>query len=121
MFGLISRLSTKDKVNAYPNSSLRISRDTIHLYFPLKEVGQDSIANANAIDTFMNCWYSEMLQALNEPILLGLDGDAEIYRFTWLRTFHNPIVIRIERKGGSIELTAKASNGAGGYKPGKLS
>jgi hypothetical protein len=120
-FCFTSGQSTKDSLNASKSSTLLISRDTVHLYFPLKENGQDSITNANALDTFMNIWYSKMLFALHEPILSDYDGDAEIYRFTWLRTFHNPITIRVQKKGDSINLTAKVSNGAGGYEPGQIS
>ena len=47
-------------------------------------------------------------------------SQKDIYRFTWLRTFHNPIAIRIEKHGDQYFLYWKLSNGAGGYKPGKL-
>lgn len=40
-----------------------------------------------------------------------------IYRFTWLRTFHNPIVITIENNNGKIMLYWKIGEGQGGYKP----
>jgi hypothetical protein len=44
-----------------------------------------------------------------------------IYRFTWLRTFHNPIVIRlIVKKDGGGMLIAKKSSGQGGYDSGKI-
>lgn len=31
-----------------------IQQDTVRLYFPLKEKGQDSLSNANALDTLKN-------------------------------------------------------------------
>ncbi len=100
--------------------TLSIPKDTLTLYFPLKESGQDSITNSNSLDTFMNVWYSKMLFALHEPILCNYEGESEIYRFTWLRTFHNPVTIRVQKKGDSVSLTTKVSDGAGGYEPGKI-
>ena len=120
-FCFTSRQSANENLNSTSRSTLFVSRDTVHLYFPLKESGQDSITNANSLDTFMNVWYSKMLSALQEPILYDYDGDSEVFRFTWLRTFHNPITIRIQKKGDSISLTTKVSDGAGGYEPGKIS
>jgi hypothetical protein len=40
------------------------------------------------------------LSDLKEPIIKDLEicDDCEIYRFTWLRTFDNPIVVRLEKK-----------------------
>jgi hypothetical protein len=108
-------------LNAINRATRFIERDTVRLYFPLKESGQDSVTNANSLDTFMNVWYSKILFALHEPILYNYGGEGEIYRFTWLRTFHNPITVRAERLNNNIKLTAKVSSGAGGYEPGKIS
>lgn len=72
-------------------------------------------------DSFTNKWYSKHLRAMNEPILYKGILNKEIYRFTWLRTFDNPVVIRIEKENDSILLFFKMTNGAGGYEPGELS
>ena len=95
--------------------------DTIFLYFPLPDLVSNANNTTNSLDTFMNVWYSRMLSAMKEPILTDYEGDAEIYRFTWLRSFHRPIMIRVEKSNNSIKLTAKELNGRGGYQPGKLS
>jgi hypothetical protein len=74
-------------------------------------------------DSFRSGWYSKHLKALEEPSLLqkSKGSSAESYRFVWLRTFHHPIIVRVDvRADGSAELTTKVSNGAGGYEPGKL-
>ena len=47
-------------------------------------------------------------------------GDKEIYRFTWLRTFHHPVSVRLEKQGDIIKLFTKVCNGAGGYDPKQL-
>ena len=74
----------------------------------------------NEFDTFRIKWYSKHLYALNEPLLYNKLTTKETYRFTWLRTFHNPVVIRIEKSNNNYMLYWKVCNGAGGYSPGKL-
>lgn len=103
--------------NIYTDT-LTVPLDSSKLYFPLKTSMEED--NKNAIDSFLNYWYSEMLFALNEPLLYNLSSEFEIYRFTYLRSFHNPISIRIQKKENQIWLILKKCNGAGGYSPGKL-
>jgi len=43
-----------------------------------------------------------------------------VFRFTWLRTFNNPIVIGLENNNDTITLYWKVCDGEGGYEPGKL-
>jgi hypothetical protein len=92
--------------------------DSATFYFKTKPNWQDT--TRNALDTFVNTWYSKMLFALKEPVLKDYHGDKEIYRFTWLRSFHHPVSTRLERQGDIIKLFTKVSNGAGGYEPGEL-
>jgi hypothetical protein len=66
-------------------------------------------------------WYSKHLRAANEPSLsCGPSGSEETYRFTWLRTFHAPVVVRVAWSGDQGELVATVLDGAGGYEPGKI-
>jgi hypothetical protein len=75
-------------------------------------------------DDFNAKWYSNQLHALGEPSLFALaqEEEAESYRFLWLRTFHHPIAVRVDRlqSDGSWILVTKIASGAGGYSPGKL-
>lgn len=64
-------------------------------------------------------WYAEHLNALEEPVLIN-SLSTKVFRFTWLRTFHNPIVIGLENQNDSITLYWKVCDGAGGYVPGKI-
>jgi len=59
------------------------------------------------------------LTALEENCLFNkhLQPNTVVYRFTWLRSFHNPIVIRIEKDNNKIMLYWKVGKGAGGYEP----
>lgn len=73
------------------------------------------------IDGFLREWYSKQLRAMGEPSLSCGERTAETtYRFTWLRTFHHPVCVRIEKKGSSIALHAIELDGAGGYEPGNV-
>ena len=73
------------------------------------------------VDVFLHTWYSKHLRAMQEPSLSCGARRAEFaYRFLWLRTFHHPICVRIEKEGPSTTLHAVELDGSGGYAPGKL-
>jgi hypothetical protein len=72
------------------------------------------------IDEMTRTWYSGQLSAMAEPSLSCGDS-VESYRFTWLRTFHNPVAVRVWRTAETYELQAIVLNGAGGYDPGEVS
>lgn len=47
------------------------------------------------------------LSAMHEPQLsCGASADEESYRFLWLRSFHDPVAIRVYRRGGQYGLVA---------------
>jgi hypothetical protein len=74
-------------------------------------------------DEFRTVWYSTHLKALQELSLLQLAQNPAVqsYRFLWLRTFHHPVVVRLDFKSdGTGAITTKVASGAGGYKPGHL-
>lgn len=87
-------------------------------YFP-----NGSLSDARKSDQFRAKWYSEQLNALEEPSLWesSKTQKTQSYRFLWLRTFHHPIAIRIDvNTDGTSRLTTKMTSGTGGYAPGKL-
>lgn len=72
-------------------------------------------------DAFVRAWYSKHLRVMGEPSLsCGQTTEAEIYRFTWLRTFHRPYAVRIIRDAVGGRLVAVELTGAGGYDPGTV-
>jgi hypothetical protein len=97
--------------------SCNIPLDSNAFYFPIVSFSENK---NNWLDTFTDTWYSKMLFALQEPLLYNKTDNKISFRFTWLRTFHNPIAIRIENNNHHYKLYWKKSSGAGGYKPGKL-
>ncbi|MDR3159831.1 MAG: hypothetical protein LBU11_12705 [Zoogloeaceae bacterium] len=70
------------------------------------------------LDRFIRDWFSEQLAAMDEPSISC--GKPDVYRFTWLRTFHHPVAVRIAAQGDSAILYAVELDGAGGYAPGKV-
>ncbi|MNS54478.1 hypothetical protein D3C72_872750 [compost metagenome] len=75
-----------------------------------------------AMDDFRNDWYSRFWRAAEEPSLYlhSLKGQSSrVERFTWLRSFHKPVFIRLDwLPDGEVRMTAKELSGAGGYDPG---
>jgi len=92
--------------------------DTIPAYFPLAFFKERNTYVGS--DTLLVTWYSYQLYALKEPVLFTLKSENEIYRFTWLRTFDNPIAIRMEKRADTYKLYWKVCSGAGGYEPGNI-
>jgi hypothetical protein len=90
-------------------------------YFPKGIFGQP-VHGWDASD-FEARWYSSHLRGMHEPSLSEASRDTSLvaYRFLWLRTFHNPIAIRISiRPDETATLTGKITSGAGGYEPGMM-
>ncbi len=78
--------------------------------------------NDDCITPFENEWYSKHLKCMGESSLYNFQkADIEIYRFTWLRTFHHPYVVTIIFDSlGKGKVIIKMTDGAGGYAPGNL-
>lgn len=69
------------------------------------------------------CRYSVCLAAMDEPVL-AVTPDVEAFRFLWIRSFRNPVAVRVERRGGHATLTLKEAQyayreQAGGH-PGRI-
>lgn len=120
IFLAVSCTTANDKTIRADNKfdSLPFPVDSATFYFKAKANWQDN--TQDALDTFVNQWYSKMLFSMKEPVLSNYQGNKEIYRFTWLRTFHHPVSIRLEKQNNIIKLFSKVCNGAGGYEPGQL-
>ena len=100
------------KTMNYELSTLYVPTDSTQFYFPNSVFYE--------FDNFCNKWYSKYLFAMREPVLFSDSSQIEIYRFVWLRTFHNPIAIRIEKQQNIYFLTWKLCNAEGGFEPGQL-
>lgn len=70
---------------------------------------------------FEDEWYSEHLRAAGERPLSFAPGSPDALRFTWLRSFHAPTIVRVDwAPTGEATLTATMLSGAGGYEPGEV-
>ena len=68
-------------------------------------------------------WYSKHLRAMGEPSVFqsARTESNATYRFTWLRSFHEPVAVRLRvLQDGSGDLHAVMLDGKGGYEPGKI-
>ena len=87
-------------------------------FFPLAIFDKDE---KQAIQTA--AWYSSHLYAMQEPSLWfnAENEQRQRYRFLWLRTFHQPIAVRLSiTDDGQGEIVLKVTDGMGGYGSGKL-
>ncbi len=81
-------------------------------YFPFDTT--ESAFNGREVDYYIKKWGSETLFFFKEPKLCNYIGDVESIRFTWLRAFENPVVIRISNLNDTAfvrikELSMKTS------------
>jgi hypothetical protein len=57
-------------------------------------------------------WYSGDLRAFNEPVLNKVQSE-NVYRLTWLRSFHNPIVVGLEKTNHAVTVYWKERDKSG--------
>ena len=111
------------------------TKDTLQFYFPFGTVFNDTSSYV-VRQPFHNSWCSAHLHAMKEPVIYTDKSNNEIFRFTWLRTSHHPVAIRIEKQASLESLQGpwhpslqidykymlywKVCSGQGGYDPGKL-
>lgn len=87
-------------------------------YFPVEAFGKKDAHG----DLFAGL-YSRHLSSMDEPSLwqASPSGNLHAYRFLWLRTFHQPVAVRLQVEESETGLLiAKVSDGKGGYEPGRL-
>src|SRR5262245_21690105 len=73
--------------------------------------------DAADLGAFESIWYCNHLRALGE---VGLPRGSESYRFVYLRCYHRPIIVRVQRIGQRWLLFAGVLSGKGGYEPGQV-
>lgn len=87
---------------------------------------QESGKPSPILTDLQKVWYSAQLSAAREPSLYlestrRIARNGPTLRFTWLRSFHAPIIVRIEHLGSSHPtMIAKKLSGKGGYAPGSV-
>jgi hypothetical protein len=88
-------------------------------YFPPGVLGCGERLDGLLID-----WYTKQLKALREPSLWTVSRSGRpvgVYRFLWLRSFHNPIAVRLVINPDMTGVVfVKVTSGKGGDDPGRL-
>ncbi len=66
---------------------------------------------------FDDDWFSGELAAFHEPSLYRRPaGSLRSVRFTWLRSFHDPVVVRVDTMpDGGLRMAAKQRPGGAGF------
>ncbi|HCY41797.1 MAG TPA: hypothetical protein DHV48_10645 [Prolixibacteraceae bacterium] len=123
LFQSCTNQTDKNSIEKYLDNSIKVDSLNVPIdmnqgYFPLNKFTDTSIYVG--YDTFHVEWYSKHLIAMEEPLIFNKKQNKSIFRFLWLRSFHNPIAIRIEKQSDTYLLTWKLCNGAGGYEPKKM-
>lgn len=107
-----------DQIPIFQNTAGEIENSMFSSFFP-----ESVFSERLDLHQYTVAWYGKHLAAMKEPSLFKLSSDKDlcVYRFLWLRTFHNPIVVRlIVNNDGSAHLISKITSGAGGYEPGEV-
>jgi hypothetical protein len=100
-----------------------MARFCLLLFLPAVLTAQQYFPTGS-LDSFSVDWYSKHLKAMHEPSLYEFsraDPNAEVYRFLWLRSFHNQIAIRlVVGKNGSGWINARMITLGRHYEPGSI-
>jgi len=67
----------------------------------------ESKIHENRTDSFQLSYISGNLYLMKEPLLYNRMSTKSIYRFTWLRSFNNPVTVSIERDSNEFYLKWK--------------
>jgi hypothetical protein len=84
-------------------------------FFPVASLGERQ-ANFDE-DASLRSWASDELRKMLEPSLSCGDIPGDTFRFTWLRSFHPPVSVRVFASSKSAQLVAILMSGSGGYAP----
>jgi hypothetical protein len=113
------------------NQSLKqtsfVPSDSNQFYFPLKTFRDSSLLKVFPDSSFyishdrsVNTRYSKNLFIMREPIVYMDKSQNEVFRFTWLRSFEEPIAIRIEKHDESYLIFWKSCSLNNDNNPAKL-
>lgn len=102
--------------SCFPGLSVRVVKSTAQTeYFPVAELSADG-----CVRPFRHGWYSRHLEAMNELPLAALAQDDESYRFLWLRTFHQTVMVHVWHTGSRHFIVVKRLNSRAGYNVGTV-
>jgi len=83
---------------------------------PAHHYPEGSLSDTARLDRSRNDRYSRHLGAMSEPVLKPSQA-GRVYRFLWLRSFHHPIAVRVDRDHVGARVVAVELDGPEGYRP----
>lgn len=102
--------------DCFPGKSREFTATSSSSYFP-----RDPQSQREWPGQFRTDWYTKHLTAMKEaPLSFPDEQVRESYRFLWLRSFHNPVAVRLWKTDTEQFISVRETSGAGGYEPGDL-
>jgi len=95
-------------------------------YYTCALDGGEQSPPVELLSDFESGWFSTHLRAADEPSLYSPSQSEkasvqQVIRFTWLRSFHPPVTVRVTAdRHNKWRIVAKELSGAGGYEPGEI-
>jgi hypothetical protein len=83
--------------------------DSLQHYLP-DSTFENSFAFDKGTAANLQNWFSAALYNMQEPLLYNFFLGFESYRFDWIRSFHRPVVISINKKDSRIWLSTRRLN-----------
>jgi hypothetical protein len=81
--------------------SIFLTTDSLNYYFPVAAFRDSGSPTGDQHKAFM---YSSPLFYMKEPKIYQDKSNNEVYRFLWIRSFDDPIAIRLEKNNDQIIL-----------------
>src|SRR5262245_15340396 len=88
--------------SCFPGLSINIKDAAPAAFF-----GEQNLSPNGWSDEFIVDWYAGTLKAMGEVSLASSSSEEESYRFLWLRSFLEPIAIRVRRIGSHRLVVVK--------------
>lgn len=93
-------------INITDKFKQQVPKDTSVRYFPVESLSLTD-NNKREADYYLKKWAFETLFYLREPVLYNYSGEGESIRLTWLRTFDNPVIIRLNNFNDTVYANIK--------------
>lgn len=111
---------TQNQTNIPVSFAEAVPKDSSTFYYPLDTFHTITNEHISTADQFTYKWHSGLLFNLHEPVLYSYSGESEAIRFVWLRTFDEPIVVRLNNTEEGVFINLKTLQGHSGFKTGEI-
>lgn len=111
---------TQKQINIPVFFAEAVPKDSSTFYFLSNSFHKDTNEIVKKGEQITNKWHSKILFNLHEPVLSSYTGESEAIRFIWLRTFNEPIVIRLNNTQEAVFINLKTLEGHSGFKTGEI-